>query len=46
MKFAYFIYINVSKLMSFIDVINFTINGFKLYIYSLKMALSCRNMPQ
>jgi len=32
------------KVMKFIDVIHFTINGFKLGIYSLMITLSCPDM--
>jgi len=35
---------NSSNVMNFIDVAHFTMTGSKLCLYSLKMALSCRNM--
>jgi len=35
-----------SKVKNFTDVIHFNVNGFNLDMYSLKMALSCRNRSE
>lgn len=37
---------DVLKTMKLINVIHFTLIGFKLGVYSLKIALSCRNVSE
>jgi hypothetical protein len=52
-KFAYFIHILIRisrrmylKVMKFTDVIQVTITGFKLHMFSLKLVLLCQNMSE